>query len=82
MKRLIVCCDGTWLDSQSGLMQGKLPIPSNVTRLSQAIKSISRDGIPQVVYYQAGIGSQGELLTRVIGGATAQGLSENIRSGK
>ena len=81
MKRLIVCCDGTWLDSQSGLMQGKIPIPSNITRLSQAVKTVSRDGIPQVVFYQAGIGSQGGILNRVIGGATADGLSENIRSG-
>ena len=81
MKRLIVCCDGTWLDSTSGLMSGELPIPSNVTRVSQAIKPISRDGVSQIVYYQAGIGSQGGFLHRVIGGATAEGLSENIRGG-
>ncbi|KAG8530838.1 uncharacterized protein KY384_004195 [Bacidia gigantensis] len=79
-KRLVICCDGTWLDSTSGLMQGQLPIPSNVTRISQAIKPVSRDGISQVVYYQAGIGSQGGILTRVVGGATAEGLSENIRA--
>ena len=81
MKRMIVCCDGTWLDSQSGLTQGKIPIPSNITRISQAIKSVSRDGIPQVVYYQAGIGSQGGFLNRLVGGVTAEGLSENIRAG-
>ena len=81
MKRLIVCSDGTWRDSQSDLMLGKIPIPSNVTRISQAIKSVSSDGIPQVVFYQAGVGTQGGLLSRVIGGATAQGLSENIRAG-
>ena len=62
-------------------MQGKIPIPSNVTRISQAIKSVSSDGIPQVVFYQAGVGSQGSILNRVIGGATAEGLSENIRAG-
>ena len=81
MKRLIVCCDGTWKDSQSDLNDGKLPIPTNVTRISQAIKSLDSDGIQQVVFYQAGIGSQGGILNRLIGGATAQGLSENIRSG-
>lgn len=80
MKRLIVCCDGTWLDSTS-LMSGDIPIPSNVTRISQAIKPISDDGIPQIVYYQAGVGTQGSILNRVIGGATAEGLSENIRAG-
>ena len=81
MKRLIVCCDGTWLDSTSGLMSGELPIPSNVTRIARAIKPVSRDGVPQVVYYQAGIGSQGKLFHRILGGATAEGLVENIRAG-
>lgn len=29
-KRLVVCCDGTWLDSDSGLQDGKIVPPSNV----------------------------------------------------
>lgn len=44
--------DGTWLDSASGLTKGKLPLPSNVTRIAQAIKPVASDGISQVVYYQ------------------------------
>ena len=78
-KRLIACCDGTWLDSATGLMNKKLPIPSNVTRISHAIKAKSSDGVPQVVFYQPGVGSEGNILNRIVGGATAQGLSENIR---
>lgn len=61
-------------------MSKKLPIPSNVTRISQAIKPTSSDGVPQVVFYQAGIGSTGNFINKVVGGATAEGLSENIRS--
>ncbi len=72
---------GTWLNSDMGLRRRHLPIPSNVTRLSHAIKNKSADGIAQVVYYQAGIGSMGTLGNRVVGGATGDGLSENIRSG-
>lgn len=72
---------GTWLNSDLGLQNHELPIPSNVTRISRAVKSKSSDGIPQVVYYQAGIGSTGTFFNRVVGGATAQGLSENIRGG-
>lgn len=34
-----------------------------------------------MVYYQAGLGTKGTFLSRVIGGVTAEGLSENIRSG-
>ena len=51
-----------------GLSKGKLPIPSNVTRIAEAIKPVSSGGIQQVVFYQAGIGSTGNILNRVIGG--------------
>ena len=57
----------------------KLDIPSNVTRIARAIKPVSRDKIPQVVFYQNGVGSEGPLIARIIGGATAEGLSNNIR---
>ena len=63
-----VCPPGTWLDASMGLSHGKLPIPSNVTRISEAIKPMSSSGIHQVVFYQAGIGSTGNILNRVIGG--------------
>ena len=59
---------GTWLDASMGLSKGKRPIPSNVTRISEAIKPASSRGIPQIVFYQAGIGSTGNILNRVIGG--------------
>lgn len=86
-----------------GLRHGNLPIPSNVTRISQAIKPVSASGITQVIYYQvglptgyigrnpgsgnilkasqAGVGSTGNFLNRIVGGATAEGISDNIRSG-
>lgn len=44
-----------------------------------AIKDTSRDGIPQVVNYQAGVGTSGSKISRVIGGATGEGIKENIR---
>lgn len=39
------------LDASMGLSSGKLPIPSNVTRISQAIKPVSSTGIEQVLPY-------------------------------
>ncbi|KAL9111401.1 MAG: hypothetical protein Q9187_007927, partial [Circinaria calcarea] len=72
---------GTWLDSDNGLRNGKLPVESNVTRLSRAIKPKSLDQVPQVVYYQGGVGSDGGIIDRILGGATAQGISDNIREG-
>lgn len=78
-KRLIITCDGTWLDQDNGVVNGKRQPPSNVSRLGWAIKETSRDGIPQVVNYQAGVGTSGGRFSRIVGGATGQGLKENIR---
>ncbi|KAF2871862.1 hypothetical protein BDV95DRAFT_628361 [Massariosphaeria phaeospora] len=78
-KRLVVACDGTWLNSDNGLKNGQLSIPSNVTRISRAIKAVSQDGIPQIVNYHFGVGSQGGPLNRIISGTTGEGLGDNVR---
>ncbi|RDW92717.1 T6SS phospholipase effector Tle1-like catalytic domain-containing protein [Aspergillus mulundensis] len=61
-KRLIVCCDvpGTWQDSTDDVSEP----PSNVTRLSRALSPSAiveengvRREIPQIVYYQKGVGT-------------------------
>lgn len=78
-KRLIVTCDGTWLDADNGIMHGTKQPPSNVSRIGWAIKDTSRDGIPQIVNYQAGVGTNGGAAARVVGGATGLGLKENMR---
>jgi len=78
-KRLIITCDGTWLDADNGIMNGHKQPPSNVSRMGWALKETSRDGIPQVVSYQAGVGTSGGRLSRIVGGATGLGLKENVR---
>ena len=55
------------------------PPPSNVARIGWAIKDTSRDGIPQVVHYIAGVGSTGGTVQRVLRGAVGSGLQENVR---
>ena len=61
-KRLIVCADGTWQSSVTGLKN----IPSNITRLTRSIARSGRDANnnvwQQLVYYDAGIGT-GDLST-------------------
>ncbi|CAZ85424.1 unnamed protein product [Tuber melanosporum] len=74
MKRIIICCDGTWQDSDGG----KLEVPTNVTRVARALKSFTDDGVSQVIYYQSGVGTGGTV-NRLIGGGTGFGLSENVR---
>ncbi|KAF2418492.1 hypothetical protein EJ08DRAFT_53200 [Tothia fuscella] len=80
-KRLIVCADGTWLNSDDGMQIGELPNPSNVTRINRAIKSESSDGIPQICYYQYGLGTQGGIVDRVVMGSVGEGLSDLVREG-
>lgn len=57
MKRLIICCDGTWQASNHGLQT----IPSNIAKISRAIafhdKTSPGKSIQQIVYYSAGVGT-------------------------
>lgn len=76
MKRLVVCCDGTWNDNDSGTGY------TNVSRLAWAIQpSDTRGGkdIAQIVFYQSGVGTEGDLTSKVAGGALGLGLARNLR---
>ena len=77
MKRLIVCCDGTWqdLDQKS---------PGNVLKTSQAIKPTAKDGVIQIVYYDEGIGSKtgiplAQEIEKIGGGAFGWGIDHKIQ---
>ncbi|ORY69776.1 uncharacterized protein BCR38DRAFT_502653 [Pseudomassariella vexata] len=85
-KRIIVCCDGTWQNSDNGYVQPNakqpvptLQIPSNVTRISRSFARTCSDGTFQVIYYQSGVGSRTGTVDRLTGGAFGVGISENIR---
>ena len=58
---------------------GHLQVPSNVTRICRAIRPQSDDGHPQIIYYQAGVGTNENWWDHLVGGGTGQGISENIR---
>jgi uncharacterized protein (DUF2235 family) len=75
-KRLIVCCDGTWNDADSGAGY------TNVSRLAWAISPTdTRNGadIAQIVFYQSGVGSEGDVVSKIKGGGLGLGLSHNVR---
>ncbi|KAF1811720.1 hypothetical protein P152DRAFT_437425 [Eremomyces bilateralis CBS 781.70] len=84
-KKLVVCCDGTWQNSDSGWKKdgifgaGRLQTPTNVTLLRDAIMPEDNQGVLQIVYYQNGIGSNDNVFDQVWGGLTSAGISENIR---
>src|SRR5437588_3399030 len=75
VKRLIVCCDGTWNDSDDGNEF------TNVSRLAWAVEPLdARNGnIAQIVYYQSGVGTGGDLFSKLGGGGVGLGLSRNVR---
>jgi hypothetical protein len=68
-KRLIVCCDGTWQSSS----HGNRSIPSNVAKISRSVAScyVDDQGLmaPQIVYYDAGVGTAMGMLDKIWSGA-------------
>ncbi|KAF7542678.1 hypothetical protein G7Z17_g11371 [Cylindrodendrum hubeiense] len=85
-KRLIACCDGTWMNSDNGyeepgLLQsrGTLQVPSNVTRLSRCFKRRCSDGKLQIISYESGVGTGSNAIDSITGGAFGLGLSERMR---
>lgn len=71
---------GTWLNSSSDSLKNSVAIPSNITRLSRAIKPVSSDGIQQVVYYHWGVGAGGGVTNKLLG-ISGEGLAQIVREG-
>lgn len=75
MKRLVVCCDGTW-NTPDQASDGK-PCQTNVTKVAAAVADVDPTGVAQLVYYQPGVGTtRGE---RLRGGAFGVGLSRSVQ---
>jgi uncharacterized protein (DUF2235 family) len=76
MKRIAIFCDGTW-NTPDKEENGKR-CQTNVVKMANALSPVSPDGTLQLLYYDKGIGSEGNAFTRVFDGATGNGISENI----
>lgn len=74
MKRLILCCDGTWNSADQS--SNGTPCPTNIVRIAYRIAK-REDGIQQIVYYSQGVGT-GNSLDRFTGGAFGTGVDDNI----
>ncbi|GAA1469161.1 DUF2235 domain-containing protein [Microbacterium thalassium] len=73
MKRLVVCCDGTW----------NKPDNKDVTNVAKIARTVQNDpapagGVYQLVYYISGVGGGSYAADRVLGGAFGFGLSHNV----
>ncbi|KAI6782154.1 uncharacterized protein J7T54_002391 [Emericellopsis cladophorae] len=85
-KRMILCLDGTWMDSDNGYQKsglfsshGTLQVPSNVTRISRCFKRRCSDGRLQIISYESGVGTGSSTFDTITGGAFGLGLSERVR---
>ncbi len=75
-KRIVICSDGTW--NRPTQKHKGVVCPTNVFKIKQAIAPYSKDGWPQVVFYDEGIGARGLWVSRITRGATGLGLKKNI----
>ncbi|CAD0021957.1 unnamed protein product, partial [Aureobasidium pullulans] len=75
---LLMDSDSGWVKGRWG-QPGHLQNPSNVTRISRAIKPENSEHHAQIVYYQAGVGTGLGIKDQLLGGGTGLGLSEHIR---
>lgn len=75
MKKIIVCCDGTWNKPGSKDL-GKI-VKTNVQKIYEAI-SQRNDAMAQVKYYGEGVGTGFSLRDHFLGGSTGLGMDDNI----
>jgi uncharacterized protein (DUF2235 family) len=73
MKRLVVCCDGTW----------NKPDNENVTNVEKIARTVQSDpsatgDVYQLVYYISGVGAGSYEADRLLGGAFGFGLFHNV----
>ncbi|TDZ19192.1 Uncharacterized protein Cob_v007544 [Colletotrichum orbiculare MAFF 240422] len=72
-KRLVICCDGTWNNANEGKP------PTNVSRLATVVAQKCCSGMPQLVYYHRGAGTDASMGARLLGGIFGTGVVEDIR---
>jgi uncharacterized protein (DUF2235 family) len=73
-KRIVICLDGTWKKPETA--DGKSH-PSNVLKFMRALQTADADGVPQVVFYDRGVGT-GDVLDKYLGGLFGWGLSRTV----
>ena len=70
MKRIVICCDGTWNKPDQ-------PSPTNVVKVAITLKITDGAGVEQLLFYDQGVGTG--TFDRIRGGAFGVGLSRNIQ---
>ncbi len=74
MKRIVICCDGTW-NRPDQVQDGKV-CASNVSKIARCIPLVDSRGIQQLMFYDKGVGTGH--LDRLLGGAFGWGIKRKI----
>lgn len=85
-RNVVVCCDGTGIGEDHNA--GEIVTPSNIVRIFNCIDTASTSGDDnnngneqrdQIAYYERGVGSVGNVLTKAGQGLTGYGIGTKIR---
>lgn len=76
MKRIVVCCDGTW--NKPGITDRGQPVETNVEKVYKALNT-QNPLVKQVKYYGQGVGTNFAISDRIVGGSTGLGIDRNIK---
>jgi Uncharacterized alpha/beta hydrolase domain (DUF2235) len=80
MKRIVVLIDGTWnKEGTTGNTNVAALDPGNRIVAHAFIKTTASDGAAQHVHYHDGVGVEGDLFKKLLGGAIGLGLKQIIR---
>ena len=71
-KVINIFCDGTWQTE-------KQDVPTNISKMYQAATDKAPDGSPQINFYIDGIGTNGNVIKRILDGAFAYDIEELVK---
>ena len=80
-RHLVICTDGTW--NQPDQHDRDRMVPTNVAEVARALSGFAKTNdnqkpIPQLVYYDTGIGTGSNWFRRLLEGATGLGLRDKV----
>ncbi len=80
MKRIVVLIDGTWNKEGTGADTNVAKLDSGKKTITPAfITANAKGGIAQHIHYHDGVGNEGDLVQRLLGGAIGLGLKKIIQ---
>jgi uncharacterized protein (DUF2235 family) len=79
VKRIVLCFDGTWNKPADDKLPVDRQVETNVRRFYESVHSKGDDGVRQVSWYNAGVGT--EWYNRLTGGAFGSLLDQHILDG-